>query len=47
MKRFKITYIIKLKRWEERYLIVSAYTKSEAKDKFELWKGLITDINEI
>lgn len=47
MKRFKITYRIKLNRWEQRFLIVSAYTKSEAKDKFELWEGLITDINEI
>ena len=47
MKRFKITYKVKLKRWEQRYLIVSAYTKSEAKYKFELWEGLITDINEI
>lgn len=47
MKRFKITYKVKLKTWEQRFLIVSAYTKSEAKDKFELWKGLITDINEI
>ena len=47
MKRFKITYKVKLKTWEERYLIVSAYTKSEAKDKFELWEGLITDKNEI
>jgi hypothetical protein len=36
MKRFKITYKVKLKTWEERYLIVSAYTKSEAKDKFEM-----------
>ena len=47
MKRFKITYKVKLKTWEQRYLIVSAYTKSEAKDKFELWEGLITDIYEI
>jgi hypothetical protein len=47
MKRFKITYKVKLKRWEQRFLIVSAYTKSAAKDKFELWEGLITDINEI
>jgi hypothetical protein len=47
MKRFKITYKVKLKTWEERYLIVIAYTKTEAKDKFELWEGLITDINEI
>ena len=47
MKRFKITYRVKLKIWEERYLIVSAYTKADAKDKFQLWKGLITDINEI
>jgi hypothetical protein len=47
MKRFKITYKIKLKRWEERYLIVIAHTQSDAKDKFQLWKGLITDINEI
>ena len=47
MKRFKITYKIKLDDWQERFLIVSAYTKSEAKNKFELWKGLITDINEI
>ena len=47
MKRFKITYKVKLKTWEERYLIVSAYTKTDAKDKFELWKGLITDIKEI
>ena len=47
MKRFKITYRVKLKTWEERYLIVSAYTKTDAKDKFELWEGLITDIKEI
>ena len=47
MKRFKITYKVKLKTWEERYLIVSAYTKTDAKDKFELWEGLITDIKEI
>lgn len=47
MKRFKITYRVKLKRWEQRFLIVSAYNKSEPKDRFELWEGLITDINEI
>ena len=47
MKRYKITYRVKVKEWETRYLIVRAYTKSEAKDKFELWEGLITDINEI
>ena len=47
MKSYKITYRVKLKTWEERYLIVRAYTKTEAKDKFQLWKGLITDINEI
>lgn len=47
MKRFKITYKIKLNDWQERYLIVSAYTKLEAKDKFELWRGLIIDIHEI
>ena len=47
MKRFKITYKVKLKTWEQRYLIVSAYTQSDAKDKFQLWKGLITDIHEI
>ena len=47
MKSYKITYKVKLKEWETRYLIVSAYTQSDAKDKFQLWKGLITDINEI
>ncbi len=47
MKRFKITYKVKLKEWEQRFLIVSAYTKAEAKDKFKLWEGLITDISEI
>jgi hypothetical protein len=47
MKRFKITYNVRLKRWEERYLIVRAYTHSEAKERFTLWKGLITDIHEI
>ena len=47
MKRFKITYKVKIKRWQERYLIVSAYTQSDAKNKFQLWKGLIKDISEI
>jgi hypothetical protein len=47
MKSYKITYKVKLKEWETRYLIVSAYNQSDAKDKFQLWKGLITDINEI
>lgn len=47
MKSYKITYRVKVKEWETRYLIVRAYTKTDAKDKFELWEGLITDINEI
>jgi len=47
MKRFKITYKVKLKEWETRYLIVRAYTRNEAKERFTMCKGLITDIHEI
>lgn len=47
MKRFKITYRVKLKDWEVRYIIIRAYTIEGAKAEFELWKRLITDINEI
>ena len=47
MKSYKITYRVKVKDWETRYLIVRAYTHSEAKERFTLWKGLITDIYEI
>lgn len=47
MKSYKITYKVKLKEWETRYLIVRAYTRDEAKERFTMWQGLITDINEI
>lgn len=47
MKSYKITYRVKLKEWETRYLIVRAYTKLQARARFSLWKGLITDIHEI
>ena len=47
MKSYKITYRVKLADWEERFLIVRAYTKLQARERFSLWKGLITDINEI
>ena len=36
-----------MKEWETRYLIVRAYTRDEAKERFTMWKGLITDIHEI
>ena len=47
MKSYKITYRVKLADWEERFLIVRAYTKLQARERFSLWKGLITDIHEI
>jgi hypothetical protein len=47
MKSYKITYRVKLADWEERFLIVRAYTKLQARERFSLWKGLITDIKEI
>ncbi len=47
MKSYKIIYKVKLKEWETRYLIVRAYTIYEAKERFTMWKGLITDIHEI
>ena len=47
MKSFKITYRVKFKEWETRYLIVRAYTSEGARAKFDMWEGLITDIYEI
>ena len=47
MKSYKITYRVKLKEWETRYLIVRAYTHSEAKSRFTLWEGLIVKIEAI
>lgn len=47
MKSYKITYKVKLKEWETRYLIVRAYTHQDARERFTMWQGLITDINEI
>ena len=47
MRSYKITYIVKVKEWETRYLIVRAYNREEARERFTMWKGLIKDINEI
>ena len=49
MKSYKITYRVqeKPRQWSLRYLIVRAYNSQEAKERFTLWEGLITDITEI
>ena len=47
MRTWKITYRVKLKTWEERYLVVNAYTSEEAKKKFDMWEGLIIKISEV
>lgn len=50
MKNFKITYKVKEAKnraWSVRYMIVKCHTHSEAKERFNLWEGLIVKIEEI
>lgn len=47
MKHYKITYRVKFKEWEVRYYIVKAYSVEHARERFNMWDGLITDIYEI
>jgi len=47
MKEFIIHYKIKERTWVRKKRLVQAYDKDHAKDKFNLWKGLIIKIEEV
>jgi hypothetical protein len=46
MRDYIITYKVKERTWTTKKTIVQAYDKDHARDKFNLWKGLIIKIEK-
>jgi len=47
MKEYIITYQVKERIWKKKKKLVQAYDKHHAREKFNLWKGLIIKIEEV